>query len=142
MQPTNDNDVDSQSIYSLAEKYLPRHLHKEKGDDRVLYGIGVCIVALVGALVFFMLSRIGNTYYDHSNHVQNITLNSLSLPRELRSWKELSAEEKTAIKLEAKIQFPTIANIGEGVDWKPVAEWLAEKKGVVHSNPRDLFREK
>jgi hypothetical protein len=61
--------------------------------------------------------------------------------RKLRKWSELSKAERKQIKAETLKKFPDIRNIGDGVNWQPIAEWLAKEKNLSHANPRDLFRE-
>lgn len=70
---------------------------------------------------------------------QNVTITQM---QNIRPWNELTTEEQSAIKEEARKRFPKIDKIGSRVSWKDVSEWMAEEKRVVHSNPRDLFRDR
>lgn len=79
-------------------------------------------------------SRSGPAILGNANQI------SLQERPHLKQWHELNEAEKVAIKAAALRKFPQINRIGEGVSWKPVTEWLAEEKGVIHTNPRDLFR--
>ncbi len=58
----------------------------------------------------------------------------------MKQWRDLEPVERRLVKQEALKRFPEIHDIGQGVEWRPVAEWMAEEKGVAVSNVRDLFR--
>lgn len=106
--------------------------------------IGGALAALVVVALFFTFGR--NTYSiaDSNNatiigSANNVTINNRQT---IQVWGDLPMEKREEIKTEAIQKFPQIKNIGQGVDWKPVSRWLAEEKGIVHSNPRDLFRDR
>ena len=85
------------------------------------------------------------TSIEHSNGFSATIISSagnvtFSNNPDLRRWHEVAVEERKAIKAEAIATFPQIKDIGEGVNWKPIAEWLVHEKQVIHANPRDLFR--
>ncbi len=102
------------------------------------------------ALAFYAVSRVGTYNIDNSVRniadssvsVQNISVTGNRYVKEVRKWSDLPRDEKIVIKAEALATFPKIKKIGTGVDWKPFTEWLIEEKGVVHSNPRDIFRDR
>ena len=141
--PSNDNNPNEHSlVYSLAEKYMPKRFGRGGSSDKrpMLY---LAIAAGVGIWLLFAyaIGRIGDVYYDHSITNKQIIINSVT-GQPVRKWSELSRAERDVIKEQARVKFPEINKIGSGVNWKPVAKWLAEEKGVTHSNPRDLFRDK
>jgi hypothetical protein len=152
VQPSNDNHKnESEMIYSLAERFLPdRYLDKESRAVHipVLHVIAAILMLGILGIAFYAIGKVGNqyiidnSYTDNSKYIQSINVRNNPYVKDLRKWTELSREEKSAIKQEALIRFPQIKGIGNGVNWRPVAEWLAEDKGVIHSNPRDLFRDR
>ena len=120
-----------------VKKALKARLEKDLPNKRKVELPHRAIIFLVLGFIFavFLVYRIGdNNSINHSNIITNISYN------ELKHWKELTDEEKENIKLEAVETFPQMKNIGNGVSWKPITEWLAQEKGVLHNNPRDLFR--
>jgi len=129
------SDIDRNALKQVAKDMLGNAPAKRKA------WAGMAIPAIAGAVIagamFAREVNIGNTH-STVDMSQSIVVNQNVMG--LRQWRELPLDERRAIKAEARMVFPQIERIGEGVSWRPVAEWLAEEKGVAVSNVRDLFR--
>ena len=84
------------------------------------------------ASIMLALSAAGGFYYKQ-------TPSPIYAKQEGRTWGTLTPEEKFNIRREAIQKFPQIKNIGNGVSWQPISEWLYQEKGIAHSNVRSLF---
>ena len=110
---------------------VPKHK-----TPNLLFLAALCIIVLGAGGIHISGDKI--TLRHDENNIINV--NSYGAP--LRSWSDIPADQRQAIKVEALLKFPQIKDIGTGIDWKPISKWLAEEKGVIHSNPRDIFRER
>lgn len=104
--------------------------------------IGGAAAGLAVLAIFLIFGRSAYSIKNSNNatiigSANNVTINN---HQTVQVWQDLSPEKREEIKEEAIQKFPQIKNIGQGVDWKPVAKWLVEEKGIIHTNPRDLFR--
>jgi hypothetical protein len=131
-----------------AEKALKARVQRDyrginfpkKTQTITLAGIAAGVLITLALLSQGESNNIKNN--NNSTIISNSTVETFLYENRpnLRQWHELSKQEKTAFKEEAIRKFPEIKRIGQGVSWKPIAEWMAEEKGIIHSNPRDLFR--
>jgi len=100
-------------------------------------------VLLIAAMYFFTTA--GQNYSIQNSRDSTIIANAhnvtINQGKQLRQWGDLPLQERRNIKQEIWDRFPDIAG-GQVQDWRPVAEWLAQEKGVITPSPRDLFRER
>ncbi|MAR56663.1 MAG: hypothetical protein CMM93_05720 [Rickettsiales bacterium] len=125
---------DRETIKAIARDLLPAP-RKRSAPPYLILGLAIL---LCGIAAIPLLSR--EIWIANDNSTTIIQTKTITATPALRQWGELTREERDAIKAEARLRFPRIENIGEGVSWKPVSEWMAEEKGVAVSNVRDLFR--
>lgn len=135
----------------LKEAFASGNGQRSKNGSRKHPTINILIVlfllaSFAGSILFMLGEHHTAPDFSISNSPNSTIIGSggqitINNSKPVRQWNELSYDEKTVIKEEALSRFPEIKNIGQGVNWKPIAKWLAEEKGVAHANPRDIFRD-
>jgi hypothetical protein len=127
------NEIEQDLKRHLA-KVIPANSNTSHSNNNKHINI-IILWAVIGLIIAFF-SPHASTNSGIYNIGGQVIVNN---PLQLRNWQDLSREERITIKAEAKKKFPEINDIGSGISWGPVTDWLASR-GIKANNTRDLFR--
>lgn len=135
------SQIDKDALKAVAKRIASPHIKSKKNTENTTSNLKLYFLLLL-ALVTLLIILKGNSFNANNNVINNgnIILNSSVEKKDLKHWSDLSREEKNVIKQEATRIFPQVKNIGQGVRWAPISQWLANEKRVIHPNVRDIFR--
>lgn len=121
----------NESLLKIAEMVK----NAESNTMPVAKSVGIAIAA-IAAIAFFSPSVSING--SNFGSINQTIVNNGNVP--LVNYSDLAKDAQIAFKKEACLLFPQINDIGKGVDWQPVTDWMMNVKHIKANSTRDLFR--